>query len=68
MDRTFPFDEHATCDWCGATGAVDIMGDELCPACVEDASAGGLSEPPPPPPAPLPRKRAKKPLTARTQG
>ncbi len=24
-----------TCDWCGAKGAVDLLGDYLCPKCAE---------------------------------
>lgn len=36
-DRTIPFDERAICDDCGALGALDFMGDCLCPECARSA-------------------------------
>jgi len=39
MNRDVPFDENATCDGCGATGAADFMGDIYCEKCL------GLIEP-----------------------
>lgn len=35
MSRDVPFDKDAVCDQCGAVGAFDLMGDYLCPVCVE---------------------------------
>lgn len=37
MSREIPFDENAECDWCGAIGAFDFMGDFLCPNCAASA-------------------------------
>lgn len=33
MSRDIPFDKNAKCDWCGAKGAFDFMGDFICPNC-----------------------------------
>ena len=35
MSRDVPFDEKATCDYCGKLGVYDFMGDLLCPECAE---------------------------------
>jgi len=35
MSREMPFDKDAVCDICGNAGAFDLMGDYLCPACLE---------------------------------
>ncbi len=32
-DRTVSFELNLTCDWCGAVGASDLMGNCLCPKC-----------------------------------
>lgn len=37
MDRDIPFDKTAICDWCGAIGAFDVMGDFYCSNCILSA-------------------------------
>jgi hypothetical protein len=34
--REIPFNENETCDYCGAIGAYDFMGDFLCENCTDE--------------------------------
>lgn len=36
MGNEVPFDKDALCDICGATGAFDFMGDNVCPECAAE--------------------------------
>ena len=33
MSRDVPYDPMAVCSVCGSHGALDMMGDDICPSC-----------------------------------
>ena len=45
MSRDIPFDPEEICDLCGGKGALDFMGDLICPECLAKGETDKQSEP-----------------------